>query len=61
MSKSSQQHSKDAPAPTEPIDVVGGIADHSSKPAKWKLLMLLAVFVGWVAVMVYVQIAGSRS
>jgi len=43
----------------EPIDVVDGIPDRSPNAAWWKYVLLGAIFLGWVAFLVYVRIAGS--
>jgi uncharacterized membrane-anchored protein len=40
-----------AATPAQPIDVVDGIADRSSRPAAWKYAALAAVFLAWVAVL----------
>ncbi len=37
--------------PTEPIDVVDGIADRSVKPAAWQYAALTGVFLAWVTVL----------
>lgn len=67
MSKNAHQdtHRAGRPEPrqhplTEPVDVVDGIADRSSRPVWWKYAALLCVFLAWVAVLVYIRIAGSQ-
>jgi hypothetical protein len=40
-----------AATPSEPIDVVDGIADRSSHPAAWKYAILAMAFLAWVAVL----------
>ena len=58
-----QDRSPERPAPPEPapepVDVVDGIPDRSPRPSAWKYLALLAVFLGWVAVLIYFQVAGG--
>ena len=46
-------------APSEPIDVVDGLPDRSSRPSLWKYLALLLVFLAWVAALIYIDIVGS--
>ena len=48
--------SRDRP---EAIDVVDGVPDRSRRGSPWKYIALLAAFVGWIALLVYIQIAGS--
>ncbi len=43
----------------EPKDVVDGIPDRSTKRRLWVLLVLGAIFLGWVAFLIYCRIAGS--
>ncbi len=45
--------------PSDPIDVVDGIPMRSSSPAMWKYAAIFAVFVAWVAFLVYCQLAGN--
>lgn len=40
-----------AATPTQPIDVIDGIADRSSHPAAWKYAALALAFLAWVAVL----------
>jgi len=58
-SKSKNKTDKTPPAPTDPIDVVGGIPDRQSRPPRWKFVVLAGVFVAWVAFMLYCQLAGA--
>ena len=57
MSDSSKSE-KDQPPP-EPIDVVDGLPDRSANPALWKYLTLLGIFLAWVAILIYIQVAGG--
>ena len=42
-----------------PVDVADGIPDRSARRAWWKYALLAAVFLGWVAFLVYCQLAGA--
>jgi len=48
----------DGDQPAGPVDVVDGLPDRSSQPAMWKYLLLLAVFLAWVAFLVFCALAG---
>jgi len=41
------------------IDVVDGLPDRSPRAAGWKYILLLAAFVVWIALLVYIHSAGS--
>ncbi len=56
-SKKSCDCPKSADLP-EPIDVVDGIPDRSKNPAAWKYLLIVLIFAGWVAFLIYCGIAG---
>jgi hypothetical protein len=45
---------------TDPVDVVNGLADHSSRPAKWKYLVLAAIFLAWVTFLIAMGLCGAR-
>ena len=60
MSKPSDNGSRSVPAPSQPVDVTEGIPDRSPKGGRLRLLLLLLVFVIWIAVLIYIQIAGRR-
>jgi hypothetical protein len=47
-----------APAPTEPVSVVDGLADRSRNPAAWKYAAIAAIFVLWAAFLIYCLVAG---
>ena len=59
--RSREQRTKERPAvePTEPIDVVDGIADRRESPARWRYVLIAAVFAAWVAFLLYCQQTGS--
>lgn len=44
--------------PGEPIDVLDGIPDRSPATAWWRYAVLLAIFLAWVALLVYIQTTG---
>jgi hypothetical protein len=54
-----RRDARKAPEPPEPVDAVDGIPDRSSNPAAWKYLLLAAIFLAWVAFLVYCQLAGG--
>jgi len=58
MSKKSKLNPTAAPPPPEPVDVVDGIPDRSPTAPRWKLAVILLVFLAWVGFMLFVQIAG---
>jgi len=49
---------KDEAAPPAPVDVVDGIPDRSPSSPAWKIALIVLIFAAWVAVLVYVQLAG---
>ena len=65
MSKTSKSRPKSGPQPQsqpnvpQPVDVVDGIADRSGKPFWPRLAGLLAIFAGWVALLICCKIAGT--
>jgi hypothetical protein len=42
----------------QPVNRVDGIPDRSTRPALWKYLLLVAIFLAWVAFLIYCQLAG---
>ena len=42
-----------------PVDVVDGIPDRSRHRPRWKYVALAAVFLAWVAVLLYCHLAGN--
>lgn len=44
--------------PPQAKDVVDGIPDRSSRRSAWKYLLLAALFLAWIAFLVYVLQAG---
>jgi hypothetical protein len=47
------------PQVCDPVDVVDGIPDRSSRPRAWKVALLVLIFVGWVCFLVYCATAGA--
>ncbi len=43
--------------PPEPVDVVDGIPDRKAKPSPWAYVLIAAVFVAWLAFLVYSRYA----
>jgi len=46
--KSAQQ-----PIPTDPVDVIDGVPDRTPNPALWKKLLIAAIFIAWMAFLIY--------
>ena len=44
--------------PTEPVNLIDGIPDRSTRRAVWKYVLIIAVFLFWLGVLVTIQIAG---
>ena len=42
---------------TEPVDVVDGIPDRTTRPSLWKYVLLGAIFLAWLGFLIYCQIA----
>jgi len=45
--------------PPAPVDVVDGIPDRASRRPAWKYVAIVAVFLVWLAALVYIQLAGG--
>ena len=45
----------------DPVNQVDGIPDRSPRRPWWKYLLLVVVFLAWVAFLIYVQRAGNDS
>ena len=58
MSKKRDKKPVEAP---EPVNVVDGIPDRSTHSGTWAYLIVAAVFVAWVAFLVYCQLAGQAA
>jgi len=58
VSRQTRKSPNAAPQPPEPVDVVDGIPDRSPTAPRWKLVVILLVFLAWVGFMLYVQFAG---
>jgi len=60
MAREKQKAAKENPVePAEPVDVVDGLADHSRNPAAWKYMLLAAIFILWVALLIWALAVGS--
>jgi hypothetical protein len=42
-----------------PVNVQDGIPDRSARPVAWKYVVLAAIFLGWVAFLIYCALAGN--
>ena len=49
-----------APVP-EPVNVVDGIPDRAPGKGTWQLILIAAVFLAWIALLIYCQLAGNLS
>lgn len=57
MTKQSDKKERERDIP-DPRDVIDDIPDRTSRGRTWKLLVLAAIFVGWVAFLVFAHWAG---
>ena len=55
--RSSSSESGTQNPPPEPIDVVDGVPDNTRNPSRWRLGVVLIVFVVWVAFLLYCLLA----
>ena len=51
--------SSKAPPVPAPVGVVDGMPDRTSRPARWKLAILAAIFLAWVAFLAIVALTGA--
>ncbi len=58
MSKQSKHNSQDKPVPPEAVDVIDGIPDRCGAGRKWKIVVGILVFGGWIAFLIYSLLAG---
>lgn len=58
MTRRSTSGRNDRAETPEPVDVVDGIPDRSGRRAAWKYWVIILVFLAWVALLVYIQLAG---
>ena len=47
------------PLPPEPVDVVDGIPDRAARTPAWKYIVIAAIFLAWVAFLVYCWLASN--
>ena len=59
MTKRKKDKQRRTGRPAEGAGAADGIPDRTEKPAKWKYLLLGAVFVAWLAFLVYCWVAGG--
>ena len=59
MTKRKKGKSRHPRKPPARAPVADEIPDRSENPAKWKYLLIAAVFVAWVAFLVYCWLAGG--
>ncbi|MFW6062058.1 MAG: hypothetical protein ACOC93_04540 [Planctomycetota bacterium] len=48
----------DRPTPQEPVDQHDGVPDRAGKPSRWVYPVIVLIFVVWLGILLYVQIAG---
>ncbi len=48
-----KSNAKEPPAPPEPLDMVDGIPDRAATRPVWKLILIVAIFLVWMAFLVY--------
>lgn len=46
--------------PRPPVDIGQGIPDRATTRPTWKYIALVAIFLVWVAVLIYMATAGQR-
>ena len=50
---------RDGARPTPPADVADGIPDRSGNRRAWKIALIAAIFLVWVAFLIYCAAAGT--
>ena len=53
----SRNHPREPAA--EPVDLVEGIPDRAVRPALWKYVLIAAIFLAWLAFLIYCQTAAA--
>ncbi|MBN1553607.1 MAG: hypothetical protein JXA11_02595 [Phycisphaerae bacterium] len=48
---------KKTPPPPQPVNVVDGVPDAAENPSRWRLPLILAIFAGWAAFLIYCLLA----
>jgi hypothetical protein len=48
---------KESPPPPQPINVVDGVPDAAEHPSRWCLPLVLLIFAGWAAFLIYCLLA----
>ena len=59
MKTEPREKSEEKDPPVEAVNIIDGIPDRSERPRKWPIVALLALFVLWVAFLIYSQLTGS--
>ena len=57
---SAKPKAKKGPTPKPPVDIDQGIPDRASRRPAWKYIVLLVIFLAWVAVLIYMATAGQK-
>lgn len=61
QSSSKRGSAKEAVAPTQPppkpVNVVAGVPDAAQTPSRWRLGLVLLLFAGWAAFLIYCLLA----
>ncbi len=57
--KAARRSDPPAEPPPTPVDVVDGIPDRSANPAAWKGILAAAIFLAWVAFLVFCAVAAA--
>ncbi len=59
MSKSKERQPAKGQESPQPVNVIDGIPDRTPKPRVWMYVLCGAVFVLWLAFLIYCAIAGN--
>ena len=58
MTRQERDADGDAAQSRPDVNQVNGIPDRSIRPAAWKYLLIVAIFLAWVGFLVYCRLAG---
>lgn len=58
MSKAENEKNS-PPAPPAPVDMDGGLPDRAARRPYWKYVIIVLVFLAWVAALVWIQQTGN--
>jgi len=59
-SEAPKPKAKKGPTPKPPVDIDQGIPDRAARRPAWKYIVLLAIFLIWIAILIYMAMAGKR-